>query len=248
MNQWANTVLTEKGAALLAKLTQGNTLNITKAIAGAGFVTPGLLVKQTEVTSPKQELSFKPASYPEEGKCKITTVLTNEGLSAGYDATQIGIFAADPDGGEVLFVIAQAQDEQSGTIIPSEPEMPGYSSEWTFYFKYGQAHGVTVVVDPSNSVTQAAMEDYVRETFGEMQDDINMAGRKITNVAEPTQGSDVATRHFVEQHTLEGNLYVAVDYNNDGNIVLKPYVVDDDVETLHTHLENTNNPLTRTYL
>lgn len=242
MNTWSNTVLTDKGLALMAKLTQGNTLNITKAMTGAGFVTPGFLAKQTEITDPKQSLSFRPASYPETGTCAIAVVLRNEGLATGYEATQVGLFAEDPDEGEILFFITQAAEEGNGTTIPSETEMPGYSAEWTFYFKYGQASGVNIVVDPSNSVTQAIMEAYVHTTFKEMKTDLNMAGHKITDVAEPTQGSDVATRNFVEQHTLEGNLYIAIDYNNDGNIVLKPYVADDDVETLHTHLQNQNNP------
>lgn len=158
MNTWANTVLTEDGRALMAKLTQGNTLDITRAVTGSGFVTPGLLVKQTAVTDPKQDLSFRPTEYPEAGKCAVTASLKNDGLSTGYTATQVGIYATDPDGGEILLFISQATDASSGTIIPSEAEMPGYSAEWTFTFQYGQADSVTVTVDPSNAVTWAQLE------------------------------------------------------------------------------------------
>lgn len=166
MNIWANTVLTDKGRALLAKLTQGNTLHITRAVTGAGFVTPGLLAKQTDVTDPKQTLDkFRPVSYPEAGKCEITVELTNEDLAIGYDATQIGMFATDPDEGEVLLFISQAVDAQSGNIIPSETEMPGYSAEWTFVLQYGQADGVTVTVDPSNTVSRAEMKTYINTMF-----------------------------------------------------------------------------------
>lgn len=170
MNKWANTVFTEKGYALLAKLTQGNTLNITEAVTGAGFVTPGLLVKQTGVTDPKQNLTFRPVSYPETGKCTLPMILTNEGLDTSYDAKQLGVFAEDPDEGKILFFIAQAIDTNSGTHIPSEAEMPGYSAEWTFTLKYGQADGVTVVVDPSNTVSRSEMTAYVEayvEAFAE---------------------------------------------------------------------------------
>lgn len=165
MNQWANTVLTDKGATLLSKLTQGNTLNITKAITGSGYVTPGLLSKQTEVTSPQQGLEFRPVSYPEEGQCTITVALKNEGLATGYEATQVGLYATDPDEGEILFFISQAADEGSGTIVPSETEMPGYSAEWIFYLKYGQADGVNVTVDPAGTVSRAEMEQYVNRRF-----------------------------------------------------------------------------------
>ena len=163
MNKWANTVVTEKGIALLAKLTQGNTLNIIEAVAGSGYVAPGMLYKQTEVKEEKQHLTFRPVSYPETGMSAITVALTNEGVIAAYDATQIGIYAADPDEGKILFFITQAVTQNDGTTIPSETEMPSYSAEWTFYIQYGQADGVTVNVDPSNAVSYAEMTAYVDE-------------------------------------------------------------------------------------
>lgn len=232
MNIWNNTILTEKGLALMAKLTQGTSLEITRAATGAGFVTPGMLVKETDVTGLKQELAFRPASYPETGKCAITVALRNDGLAIGYTATQVGMFAMDPDEGEILLMISQSNDATSGTIVPSEKEMPGFSSEWTFYLQYGQADGVTVVVDPSNTVTRAEMEEYVAEEAAAgrtMTGDIDMGGHKISNVADPTLRSDVATKGFVEDFSIEGSTYVAVDENKDGNVILRPYVplVDD---------------------
>ncbi len=160
MNIWENAVVTEKGLALLAKLVEGNTLDITDAETGAGYVTPGLLVKQVAVTDPKQELSFRNVSYPEEGTCATPCYLDNDDLEEGYTANQVGIYATDPDEGRILFFIAQAASG-NGTIIPSKAEMPGYMAEWTFYFKFGQADGVTVIVDPANTVTQRGMEQYI---------------------------------------------------------------------------------------
>lgn len=165
MNTWANTVLTDKGRALLAKLTQGNTLNITRAETGAGFVTPGLLTKQTEVTDPKQSLNFRPVSYPETGKCELPVALKNDDLDTGYEATQVGIYATDPDEGEILFFLSQAPTAGKGTTIPSKTEMPGYSSEWAFYLQYEQADGVNVTVDPTGTVSREEMENYIKATF-----------------------------------------------------------------------------------
>lgn len=157
MNIWENAVITIQGLSLLSKLTGGNTLEITRAETGEGYVTPGLLNQLTGVSIPKQQLSFRATSYPEEGKCKLPCYLTNAGLAKGYTAKQIGVYAKDPDNGEILFLIVQAPSDQ-GTVIPSEAEMPGYSAEWNLYFQYGQASAVTVVVDPSNSVTMADLE------------------------------------------------------------------------------------------
>lgn len=159
MNIWSNAVITTAGLNLLAKLIEGNSLNITRAVSGSGFVTPGLLLAQTSVTDIRQELSFVSVSYPEDGKCAVKCRLSNTDLDAGYTAMQVGFYATDPDDGEILFFIAQAA-EGTGTPVPSNTEMGNYTAEWTFYFQYGHADGVTVIVDPSASITRADMEDY----------------------------------------------------------------------------------------
>ena len=165
MNIWANAVITEKGLALLAKLTQGNTLDIVDAVTGSGYVTPGLLMKQTEVTDPKQTLKAKTVSYPETGRCDLPLILTNDGLETGYEATQVGVFANDPDEGKILFFISQSIDANTGTTVPSETEMPGYSAEWTFRLQYGQADSVNVTVDPSNTISPAELRAYIADNF-----------------------------------------------------------------------------------
>lgn len=164
MNIWENAVVTVKGLSLLSKLIEGDTLNITRAETGEGYVTPGLLNQLTAVSNPKQSLSIKTQSYPEEGKCKLPCYLTNAGLSAGYTAKQVGVYATDPDEGEILFLIVQSPSDK-GTVVPSEAEMAGYSAEWNLYFQYGQASGVTVVVDPTDAVTRAELEVILAEAI-----------------------------------------------------------------------------------
>ena len=183
MNIWENAVITDKGLSLQAKLTQGNTLNLTRAAAGSGYVAAGLLQKQTAVSGEKQNLRFKTLSFPETGKCAVPVALTNDGLATGYKATQVGVYAEDPDEGEILYFIAQAADQASGTTIPSETEMPGYSAEWTFYFQYGHANGVNVTVDPSYTVSRQEMETYI-------DDEIVRITESEIDAALGTTGSD----------------------------------------------------------
>lgn len=180
MNVWENAVITNKGISLLSKLMAGSNLEITRAETGSGYVTPGLLIAQTDVTNPMQELSFRATSYPEEGKCKLPCFLTNDGVSTGYTAKQVGIYAHDPDDGEILFFIAQAQSDK-GTEVPSETEMPGYSAEWAFYFNYGQADAVSVTVDPSNAVTHAEMEQYVAGALENIESSLQVVNATSTD-------------------------------------------------------------------
>lgn len=157
-----NCVLTNNGRALLAKLTAGTNLNITRAVTGTGSVNTALLRDQTSVTGAKQEMAFRAYSYPEQGQCKLPCRIDNVGLAAGYTVTQIGIYANDPDAGEILFIILQA-DNGKGTDVPSETESPGFMAEWNVTLSYGQADGVTVIVDPSNTVSFAEMEAQVNK-------------------------------------------------------------------------------------
>lgn len=200
MNVWANAVLTDQGRALLAKLTQGNTLEITRAVTGAGFVTPGFLSDQTAVTLPKQTLSFKPVSYPEKGVCKFPVALTNEGLTTGYDAKQVGLFANDPDYGEILLFIVQSRDADTGTPIPSETEMPGYAAEWTFYFQYGQAGSVSVTIDPANTVSRGEMEAYVANNAVTQE---KMEAYMAINAVTPTQMEEYVANNAVTPTQME---------------------------------------------
>lgn len=153
-------VITNKGTALLAKLTQGKALEITCAKTGAGTVDATLLKQQTGVTNQKQTMTINGIRYPENGKCALVLSITNAGVASAYSIMQIGIFANDPDEGEVLFSIWQI-DSGSGINVPSETVIPGYNAELNYNIKYDQADSVNVNVDPSNTVSQAAMEAYV---------------------------------------------------------------------------------------
>lgn len=216
MNVWRNAVITDNGLNLLAKLTQGNALNITRAVSGKGFVSPDLLGQQTEVAEPMQELKFLTVYYPKVGECALPVALSNEGLTEGYKATQIGIFANDPDEGEILYLIVQTISADIGTIIPSEEEMPGYTAEWKLFLQYGQADSVNVTVDPSNNISRYELEAYFEEnlvpiTFAEIEEIVGLYGNGSSGTGSSNSGtSGVSTldhslllnRNAADQHTM----------------------------------------------
>lgn len=165
MNIWENAVITYKGLALQAKLIAGNSLAITKVVIGSGYVSPDLLRQQTAVTDPKKTLTqVASITYPEQGKCAVKIKLDNTDNETEYTAKQVGFYATDPDLGEILYFIAQAE-AGTGTTVPAETEMYNYTAEWTFYFQYGQADNVTVTVDPANTISQDEMESYVDQSL-----------------------------------------------------------------------------------
>ena len=193
MVTWAYKAITDKGLALLAKLIEGTTLTITRAVTGTGYVNPSSLAAQTAVTGVKQTMTFRGYSYPENGKCKLPCRVDNTGLTTGYTAKQVGIYASDPDDGEILFLILQDED---GTDIPTESESPGYTAEWNVIFGFGQADSVVLTVDPSGTVTVHEMEVFVDEALANAKSEILKETTPISHASTDTKyGAASATQY-----------------------------------------------------
>lgn len=166
-NSWQDCVITNKGLALLSKLIKGHSLHITRAEAGAGFVDPELLEKQVAVSEPLHELSFETISYPAEGKCCVPCKMTNTNIETSCVVRQVGIYARDPDEGEILYCITQVKDEAGGTGIPANNILPSYAVTWTLVVYYGMADNVTITVDPAGAVTREEVDHVVHDSLEE---------------------------------------------------------------------------------
>lgn len=144
-------VVTTKGLALQAKVATGGSINFTRVKMGAGVVEPVLMQKQTDVSQPKQEFLYNTEpTFTEEGEVVLQVIITNDDVTTGYDCYQMGIFATDPDDGEILYAIIQGEKPLS---IPSADSMAGWTAEFNFYLQFGNADSVTVVVTAAGLLT-----------------------------------------------------------------------------------------------
>lgn len=149
MNFWQNAVVTDAGIALQSKIMNGQSLKITKAVTGAGSVPPVNLRQQTDVTVPKQEIRLLPAAVKDD-QITIPVVLENTGWNERYDLWQVGLYVEDPDGGEVLYCLAQANEKKT---IPSEEESPGFSITWNFHMQNSNEKPFEISIDPAGMAT-----------------------------------------------------------------------------------------------
>ena len=155
MNIWKSALITAAGLTLQSKLMAGQTLQITKIEAGTGRVNEDVLADQTAVKNTAMELSMNPVRVLGEGQVLLPVYLLNNNVETAFDITQVGVYANDPDDGEILFFIAQVDAESDGEHVPSKTEMPAFSIEWFFKFSFGNADGVTVTIDPAGFVTRS---------------------------------------------------------------------------------------------
>lgn len=174
MNIWESTVLTDKGAALQSKMVNGQTLHITKVMTGGAKVPVVNLRRQTSVTDGGREITLQPVRV-EGDQMIVPVLLENTGLEEGYTLCQVGIYAQDPDEGEILYCLAQASEAKH---IPSAAEGPGFSITWDFCFK--TSNTVPFEVD-LNSKGLVSIEQYQVHTgeIHSLNDTVGELGGRI---------------------------------------------------------------------
>lgn len=145
-----NAVITKSGLLLQSKLVTGGTLQFTRVKTGSGTVDPEELEDQTDVTGVKQSLTFSSRpTYRDNGTVQIKFAVQNDGVQTSYDMHQIGLFAKETDGSEILYAILQ------GTVpvnVPSQSELDGWTAEFNVGVTYSNASEVTVVVDSTETM------------------------------------------------------------------------------------------------
>lgn len=122
MSIFKKAVLTKAGKSLIAKnQTNRGPTEFTRAVSGAGAwnLTEDLEAAET-LRAPKQEFDFSGIDIPDGNPATVivTVLLNNKDLKELYYVTELGIYAKDPDAGEVLYALI-VTDEQR-IYMPAE--------------------------------------------------------------------------------------------------------------------------------
>ena len=223
MNIWENAVLTDKGTALQAKLVDGQTLHITKVVSGGAKVPVVNLRQQTNVTDGGKEITLQPVRI-EGDKTILPVLLENIGLEEGYDLWQVGIYAQDPEEGEILYCLAQASEAKH---IPSATEGPGFSITWDFVIKTSNTAPFEVDV---NSVGLVSIEQYqvhAGEIHSLKSANVNLDGRiEDLNADLDSTASSLNTRFECGKVVIAGKsgewsfVHVAYSHPHNNNPVV----------------------------
>jgi hypothetical protein len=109
MSSFSAKGLTNKGRALQAKAQAGVELVYTKAVIGDGNLGNQSIGPLTNVISAKKTYPLTRFNYT-GNMASIGFDLTNQDVTTGFYFREIGIFATDPDEGEILYWYANAGD------------------------------------------------------------------------------------------------------------------------------------------
>ena len=179
------TCVTNKGLNLQNKQVQGADLTITKAVSGSGSVSLVDLKNQTEVINIEQTLVIESLRQDtSEHSYTLLVRLDNLGLEEAYKLRQIGIYAHDPDEGEILFALAQLDEAKK---ISTEDEAPGYTLQLSFVFQNSNEANIVVNYDNSKFATiesVKAITDPIQESIDKKFEVVEMDSESYVAVED----------------------------------------------------------------
>lgn len=148
------TSITKKGLKLITKiLASGEELNFTRAAVGTGSVPAGY-DKENMIGLADYKMDgtiSRCVSDPENQQASIVLQISSVGVSEGFTVTEAGIYANDPDEGEILYAYTDMTEDPQ-YIYPEDSEISKFM-ELTLVVVIGSVERVTAYINPGSLVT-----------------------------------------------------------------------------------------------
>ena len=159
MAEWSNATMTDVGADLQAKVNAGKTkLTFTKIKVGSGVNATNPLALTDVISSKWETTNFV---VKQEGKIvSVDTFITNNGITEAFRMSEIGLFAQDPDKGEVLY--AYLTDPEPDRM-PAEGGSVVVSQELTIGMVFSNTGNVSLTVNMGALVTHEQLEKHNKD-------------------------------------------------------------------------------------
>jgi hypothetical protein len=160
MAEWSNATMTDIGADLQAKVNAGKTkLTFTKIKVGSGVNATNPLALTDVISSEWETTNFV---VKQEGKIvSVDTFITNNGIKEAFRMSEIGLFANDPDKGEILY--AYLTDPEPDRM-PAEGGAVVVSQELTIGMMFSNTGNVSLTVNMGALVNQEQLKEHNSST------------------------------------------------------------------------------------
>ena len=187
MAEWSNATMTDVGADLQAKVNAGKTkLTFTKIKVGSGVNATNPLALTDVLSSKWETTNFV---VKQEGKIvSVDTFITNNGITEAFRMSEIGLFAQDPDKGEVLY--AYLTDPEPDRM-PAEGGSVVVSQELTIGMIFSNTGNVSLTVNMGALITHEQLTEAVKQH----NDDENAHGGLLQNLKSQlaTHNTDISS-------------------------------------------------------
>lgn len=151
------------GIALLGKVLAGRCeMKYTRAAAGSGAIPDGMTPKtMTGCAGYVMDARIANISNPVDGECQVTIQIKSDDVEHGFYATNIVLFAEDPDEGEVPYTYLSLENEPEW-IRPAS-SIVGKLATFDLIAAVGDVDVVKGTIDPEAIATVSYVEQAVAD-------------------------------------------------------------------------------------
>lgn len=228
MPNWTGGIITARGRELQAKVEAGETLVITKMKLGSGTPQAYEMDTLTDLKQPLMEFGISSKTV-ENNICEVTGVVVSSEIETPFYAREWGLFAQDPDEGEILYMYTT---DPNPDFIPAKTAALQISATYALNIVVLNVDNIVVNIDPNGLVTTAILKNelkkYLPLSGGDMTGDItannvyannnilvfnNVAEMKASNKVKA--GYTLKTLGFYEPNDGGGADYIIDDIGED---------------------------------
>jgi hypothetical protein len=156
MGAFGGLTMTNKGRALQAKAQIGAQLHFTRIAVGDGNLSGQSTVDMIALISEKKSLAITKLKILTGGKAVVGSILNNGDIATGFYFREIGVFAQDPDVGEILYCYGNAG--ATAGYIPAGGGPDVYEKHIDLVTLIGSAANISATID--NSLVYVSVADF----------------------------------------------------------------------------------------
>lgn len=203
MAQYSKLIITNNGQALLAKMIAGTgNISFTKVCSSSTQYQLDQLQALTALTNIQQTTLVSKITRTNEVAIKIEAAFSNADIKTGYYMRTLGLYAVDPDKGEILY--AACIETSNNCYMPPYNGVTVSAAYIQLYTTVGNAENVSLEVSPGAYATIGDIQEleqeiadlkaYVGYTDGDIYGvEVDFENKKFTRLAgaaNKTPGKD----------------------------------------------------------
>ncbi len=151
MSEFRQLIITNKGQALMAKLIAGTAnVTFTKVAASSTTYDDSQIPALTGLSNIKQQVAVSKVTRINNVAVQVDAAMENSALTTGYYMNSLGLYANDPDEGEILYAVAGAN---VGAYMPPYNGITVSGAYLKLVTTVSNASQVDMTVDPAAVAT-----------------------------------------------------------------------------------------------
>lgn len=161
---------TNRGLALQAKGQTGTNIQFTRIAVGDGYLGGSIIADLTALKNQIKTLSINKLTLIGSGQAVVGAALSNQDLGSGFYWREIGVFATDPDVGEILYCYGNAGNNAEWIPAGGGPDI--LEKQVDVISIVGNAQNVSAIINQSLVFATKTEFDTLKTRFDTLENDV----------------------------------------------------------------------------